>query len=59
MGGLIGFVVIMSIWGYCYFTQRPADLKRKELYLDRAREYSMKGQVDMADKYYDLASRIK
>lgn len=59
MGEVITFIVIAGIWGYCAITQIPADRKRKQYYLDKARECAMKGQDKEANRYIDLASRMR
>lgn len=59
MENVIGFLIIMAIGGYCAITQIPRDSKRKEYYLDKARECSMKGENEEADKYIELASRMR
>ena len=59
MGEVITFVVIVVIWGYCAITQIPADRKRKQYYLDKARECSMKGEDKEANMYIELASRMR
>lgn len=59
MGNIIGFLVIAAIWGYCAITQIPEARNRKRYYEDKAREYSMKGEKELADKYRELAVRTK
>ena len=57
MGEVIGFIILMSIAGYCAATQIPEDRRRREMCRQKSIEYSIKGDDKMADLYTELYVR--
>lgn len=59
MGDVIGFLIIMGIWGVCAAVQIPEAKREKRYYYEKSREYSMKGETEKADMYTQLWAGTK
>lgn len=59
MTAVITFIVIAAIWGYCAATQIPEKKRRQQFYMDKAREAAMKGDLEMADRYTEVLSKMR
>jgi len=59
MTDLITGIVLIGIAIYCAVIQIPEKKRQKQEYLDNAEYWAMRGEREVADKYYEAAAKLK